>query len=437
MQPEPRKTLYVVWGENIGNGGIFDSQVAELLLALHRRGRSIALLVGLPVPALIRHALRTHGPDPFEAALKKLRRLRAAGISVYVRWLRLAPNFYAKLWQLPLYYAGQIRFVRELARRENIGAFHCRSYHAALLCSLANRGLERKLIFDPRGLFPEEGVLYKRLRAGGASFRGWKALEHKLLRAADATVALSTPFAEHLRAIDPSARIEVIPAGARIEHFTRRIRPANATTLTLVFLGAFDPGQTWYYSVRALAEVTRSFQSVFGSTFLRVITASPHAPLAAALLAHGLPRDMFELTRTSDLAQTAELLRKCDLAIYPFNPRLARARDPILTTILGSKTGEYLACGLPLITTAAVGAIATLIRNRKLGVCLSSADLNALDPADVGELRALLRGYDETQRRCLDAAIDLGFERVASRYDALYDSLEGHLQSTAAEAFRE
>ena len=58
MRPESRKTLYVVWGENIGSGGIFDSQVAELLVALDRRGRPLALLVGLPVPALIRHALR-------------------------------------------------------------------------------------------------------------------------------------------------------------------------------------------------------------------------------------------------------------------------------------------------------------------------------------------------------------------------------------------
>jgi hypothetical protein len=28
--PATHKTLYIVWGENIGSGGIFDNQVAEL-----------------------------------------------------------------------------------------------------------------------------------------------------------------------------------------------------------------------------------------------------------------------------------------------------------------------------------------------------------------------------------------------------------------------
>jgi glycosyltransferase involved in cell wall biosynthesis len=432
MSPEPRKTLYVVWGENIGNGGIFDSQVAELLLALQRRGRPVALLVGLPVPALIKYALRAPGPDPFAPALQKLRRLREAGIPVYVRWLPFAPNFYAKFWQLPLYYTGQVRFVRALARRENIATFHCRSYHAALLCKLANRKLGRKLIFDPRGLFPEEGVLYKRLGAGGASFRVWKALEHELLNHADATVALSPSFAEHLQRIAPGARVEIIPLGAPIQHFTRRVRPANAVMLTLVFLGAFDPDHTWYYSISALAAIQRSCQALFGPTRLLMITASAPRPIEAALLAQGLGRDTFELTRTNTPSQTADALRKCDLAIYPFNPELARQRDPILQTILGTKTAEYLAAGLPLIASAPIGAVAFLIAQRKLGVCLHSTNLDALEPADVGALRALMRSYDETQRRCLAAAAEFSFERVAERYDALYDSLNGHLHSRAA-----
>jgi hypothetical protein len=103
---------------------------------------------------------------------------------------------------------------------------------------------------------------------------------------------------------------------------------------------------------------------------------------------------------------------------------LAHRQDPILATILGSKTGEYLAAGLPVITTAAVGAISSLVRNRKLGVCLSSTNLAELNASDVAELRALWNEYDDTQRRCLAAASDFSIERTAARYAALYASLD-------------
>jgi glycosyltransferase involved in cell wall biosynthesis len=437
------KTLYIVWGENIGSGGIFDNQVAELLLALQRRQRDVSLLVGLPVPTLLKAGLRTRSQGAshaFDAAQRKLERLRAAGIVVHVRWLPLALNYYARFWQLPFYHLGHVRFLRELARRERIATFHCRSYHAAVLATLANRSLGLKVIFDPRGLFPEEGALYHRFRAGGVSFHAWKRVERRLLDACDVSVAISTPFGAHLRAISADARIEVIPAGARIEQFEPRARPGpwpsltNANTaapIVLAFLGTFDASRSFYYSLKALADVRASLQRAWGPTRFLIITASAHAPLEHALRSFGVLPDDFELTSSSNLAQTAALLRRADFAIYPFDPQLAHRQDPILATILGSKTGEYLAAGLPVITTAAVGAISSLVRNRKLGVCLSSTNLAELNASDVAELRALWNEYDDTQRRCLAAASDFSIERTAARYAALYASLDQPAQAIA------
>jgi glycosyltransferase involved in cell wall biosynthesis len=425
-----RKTLYVVWGENIAQGGIFDNQVVELLIALRERNEDVSLLVGLPVPAMTRSALlrqfEWRGINrPFDVAQQKLERLKAAGVPVHVRWLPFALSFYAKFWQLPSYHLGHIHYLRRLIRSNGIRILHCRSYQAALLASWANRGRDAKIIFDARGLFPEEGVLYRRLRTGGFSFRVWKTIERRLLETCAASVAVSEPFGAHFRSIAAQAHVEVIPTAARIEAFSPRVRGAGESTVVLAFLGTFHQRAGWYYSLRTLAQLVAASERAIGPTRLLMITQSTRQLLEPQLYAAGVRPDQLEITRSDDINETARLLSRADFGVYPFEPRLADSDDPILATLLGSKTGEYLAAGLPLIATAAASAVSQLIRARSVGICLSSANLAEPSAADLSALRALITTYAETQRRCLETAAEFSTRHLAARYQALYARLAG------------
>lgn len=411
------EVLYVVWGEDITSSAIFDNQVAELLLELKARGQAIRLLVGLPIPTLLRHG--RFRPAALKASLAqaeaKLARLERAGIPVHVRRLYTAFSFYAPLWALPFYYLGHLGFFRRLATSTRVKIVHCRSYHAALLAHLAHRrGGDFAIIFDARSLFPEEGVVTGRYREGGLSFRLWKNIERRLVRGSVFTVSVTERNSAFLRADEPTGRFVTIRPCVNTRGFQGVAAPAGDPVW--VYSGTLSKDNPWYSPV-ALAKMVLLGRQVFGGLRLLVLTTREHDWIRSQLVAAGLDVNSFDVRAASGIDAVARELTGAHCGLLP----LLAPRDECLRKIfaggLSSKTGEYLAAGLPVICDRELGEVADLVAAHGIGITLAQDPQTALD-----QLRNLRDNYPQMRRRCLDVSHMFSLDHVASGYERLYAS---------------
>jgi hypothetical protein len=95
-----------------------------------------------------------------------------------------------------------------------------------------------------------------------------------------------------------------------------------------------------------------------------------------------------------------------------------RAASPI-------KNGEYLACGLPVVTTPGAGDSSDMIARRRVGVVLESLAAEAHRRA--AEALGALLAEPASPERCRAAAVEeVGLhEVVLPRYARIYDELLG------------
>jgi glycosyltransferase involved in cell wall biosynthesis len=415
------RLLYLVWGEDIGRGGIFDNQVGELLLELQRRGCVVDLLVGIPLPTLVKSAVS--GATALSASLArvtlKLNRLERAGIRVSTRRLPLALSFYSPFWAIPLYSIGHVAFLRRLIREHQIDVVHCRSYHAALLAALARgRGSERarfRIVFDGRALFVEEGVTQGKYSAHGLSFAVWKKIERHLLDSCDHVVSVSAPIADYYRQLAPNAKVSTIRPVVRSAAF-RAPRLASASPVW-VYAGNLSPDNPWY-SANTLARMLLLGRHVFGLDLqLRVLSLRDHAAIDSALRRCGLGSQDFSIRAAETIEVMADELLRAHAGLFPFSEPKSEAQRRVFDGVVGSKTGEYLAAGLPLICYGHVGELASLIEAQRLGCVLTGDDARAL--AVLSQLKADLPAI---RARCLEASSEFQVEQVAARYLDLYRS---------------
>jgi glycosyltransferase involved in cell wall biosynthesis len=115
-------------------------------------------------------------------------------------------------------------------------------------------------------------------------------------------------------------------------------------------------------------------------------------------------------------------------------PRYLSAADAGLSFVLPApskrasspvKNGEYLACGLPVVTTDGIGDYSDLVGRRRVGVVVRSLDSSGYRAA-AAELKDLL-GDGGLARRCAEVArSEVGlYEVVIPRYLRLYAGLLG------------
>ncbi len=433
----PLHVLYVLWWEGVTRSGLIRNQVYELLTLLRARHPDIALslLSGGPFlqarlreQALSHPALRRLARHPevrnAEDMTALRRNLGAAGIDLILRESLLKPpSIYLRSPVLRLFPLPHLVAFARLTRRLDAGVVHCRSYAAAHLALLTRRTFRRpyRILFDTRGLLPEEGVLFNAFSRDSRSYRAWKRVELALLNESDLVVNVSTTFTDHVRALAPATRMETIFTCTRTGDFLPASpRPTSPRVLT--YLGSLANGG--WHSADYLGRLFNLFRLAFPQAHLQLISETPARDVAPALAAQGLRPDDYTLTATRTNAETATLLATAPYAALPFRAAGSPEEQLIGQTMLASKTGEYLATGLPILCNRRIGGAGQLINDHDLGLTL---DLDTPSPEDLlPRLRALDTRYAATHERCLAAAAHFDTATTADRYATLYRELVAH-----------
>ncbi len=305
-------------------------------------------------------------------------------------------------------FVAGLRAVRRAAREDRPDVVHARSYVPALFGWLGAKPFGARLLFDMRGLWPDErvdGGLWSRLHP---LYLLWKRLERVLLRKADGVVVLSHAGARLLREeglLPVATPLEVIPCGADLEHF----RPggggdppaplrAFAGKRIYAFLGATG---TWYLLPEMLDFAAAAVRADPDARAL-FLTEDPAGAVVAGLASRGVPVDRYIVTRVPH-AEVPRWIAPSFAGVFFIRPcRSKKASCP-------TKLAEFLGCGIPVVINDGIGDTADLVREANAGVVIERYDDATFERArrELGALQAA-GGLAERCRREAECRLDVG-----------------------------
>jgi glycosyltransferase involved in cell wall biosynthesis len=181
-----------------------------------------------------------------------------------------------------------------------------------------------------------------------------------------------------------------------------------------IFVGSTSP---WHRADRAVAIAARVMAELPDVRFVAAVY--PTAVHVAGMAEEAeLPGDRCEFT-TEDVDDVPRLLTAADFAFMLIERHVSKeVCAPI-------KFSEYMAAGLPVVASRAIGDISGWIEEGGLGVAIDHDDVEAA----AGLVTEFLRSDDfrggAARTRCLDfAAKELNMEQTLSDYEKLYEDLD-------------
>jgi hypothetical protein len=164
-----------------------------------------------------------------------------------------------------------------------------------------------------------------------------------------------------------------------------------------------------------MLDFARAAGEALGPLTLLVLTTDPAERFAGGAAARGLRC----VVRRASPDEMPAYLSAADAGLsFRMTAPSQRAASPI-------KNGEYLSCGLPVVTTPGAGDYSDLVARRGVGVVVEGLDSQAYEGA-ARRLEGLL-GEPGIRERCRRAAVEeVGLrEVVLPRYATIYEGLLG------------
>jgi glycosyltransferase involved in cell wall biosynthesis len=298
-------------------------------------------------------------------------KLAANGIDWHYLKYHKWPSVPATLYDI---FRGTL-FVRRFVNEQKPDILHGRAHLPTLMGAIA-RNFSRhkpKLLFDIRGLFPEEYTDAGIWPEGGWLYRGAKGVERWLLKKSDGFVVLTERAREMLfpeakeTNFDKEGRpIEVIPCCvdmSRFESANPNSRSEMRKNLGLdgrfvaAYIGAFGG---WYLT-KETADFLGELRAYRKDAFALVLTQSKPELIEPLLKQRGYGEGDYLVAKVNP-REIPRYLCGADVAVSFIKRCYSKqASSP-------TKNAEYLACGLPIIANSGVGDVDRLILENGVGI---------------------------------------------------------------------
>lgn len=345
-------------------------------------------------------------------------RLAQDGITWYAARYHKHFSILATAWDTT---AGIVRGW-SIARRHHIDLVHARIHVPGAMALALRRILGLAILFDVRGLMAEEYVDAGRWKEGGLAFRMVRWVERRIVVQAAGVVVLTRKAKALLleRYEIDGSNFEVIPSCSDVGQLRRdpakrealRDRLGWQDRLVIVYVGKFSG----WYMAREMARFFAVASAADKQVSLLVLTQSDRALIEQELLSLGCDPSRFYIDRVSP-AEVGDYLAAADFGISFIRPSPSKiASSP-------TKIGEYLAAGLPVVTTAGIGDVEEQISKHSCGVVIDRhTDDVYLDA--FCKIRELISQADISERCSATAEEELSLERVGiPRYRRLYRAI--------------
>ena len=305
---------------------------------------------------------------------------------------------------------------RRWARSAGARLLHGRSLVPGAIAWGAAIGSQRRFFYDADGPLADEYAEVGVWRSGSLVHRAASAADRALFRNADRAAVLTQHRAreiEHLTSSSPA----VLPCAVDTAHF--QPMPERGSELRArfglrgtAFVYAGKAGG--HYLTDALFDFVAAYRNAGNEVSILVLSTQSAEPFERAAESRNLPVQVTRAARE----EMPGYLSAADVGLCFLEPTPStRARSPI-------KIGEYLACGLPVVTNAGVGDYAQWVRDRDVGVVIESAKERREFSREVSTLQVLL-DREDVGESCRQSAIEfVGLREVLlPRYEAVYRDL--------------
>lgn len=401
--------LYLTWGATPRLNSVYGSQVVRQLTAnsLEMPEASFSLAAAVPV---LNAGLLKRG-RLFLHDLKELGKT-ISPIPFYTLPIYAPQSFYNSTrftFSAMHWFAGS--HLRKLIRKIKPDIVHCRSYHAAWAAIMTRRitGQNFRVIFDARGLWPEEVLLRHSSEPSGADHRFRKRVEQMLLREADLTVGVSAPMVSHYKNLGAGESV-LVPLSAHVQSETERLN-LKGDAKRFIYVGSLSR-KTWHKPLNLL-ELYKHLRSVIHPTRLTIVTTSPKRPIKK--LFQGFNVGEIEITQAKTTGELATLLAQADIGLLPYFNPVTKTETLLAKMVFAVKTAEYLCAGLPVVLNNKCEGAAAYVTEQRFGIAYDSEfrELNA------NRLRSYLdQGVRDRIRKL--AGKEFSYEANACRYADIY-----------------
>lgn len=408
------KTVYLTWGETPRSYGIFGSQVLGQFVETKKRMPNDEFYFISAVPII--HSGLVREKLAYSKELKKIR--EKLGIIKFL-WIPIytAQNFINSTkstfklmhiiahWNLKSYF-----------KKIKPDIVHCRSYHAAWAALKVKEkyGFDYKIVFDGRGLWPEEIALKRNFSQDGEDYLFLKSIEKELLQKCDVSVAVSDTMKDHYEKLG-AKKVECIYLSASIDKLAPNLNHHREDeVMSFCYVGALSE-DTWHHPAQLL-ELYAHLRSLIGQTRLVIVTTSDHGAIKEYF--KELPYDEIILTSSKSVEELKNILEEADFGILSyFVPKTAREKL-LGNMVLAVKTAEYLAAGLPVLVNEACGGAATIVNQNQLGIAYNPSTFSELTQENI----QLFLNKDKNKVSNLAKSL-FDYQNNAMKYANLYHSL--------------
>jgi glycosyltransferase involved in cell wall biosynthesis len=319
-----------------------------------------------------------------------------------------------------------------LALRHHAPIVHSRASVPGAIGLVASGLARRRFLYDADSKLSLEYADNRHWKRSSLAFRLMARIEAACRRRADAIVVLSHRLREEFVGEGVRAPIAVVPCCVDVDRFrfdsvareTRRRELGLGSETLFVYVGKSGPR----YLVEEMLDFVGVAAERSGGARLLVITHESPENFLALAARRSVPSDLV-LVRRAEPGEVPSWLSAGDAGLAFIRPTESeRGSSPI-------KVAEYLAAGLPVVITPAIGDYSEAVEREEVGVLVSACTPDAYQRAlgrlvslvgDVATLRTRCRHYAESR---LDAR-SVGGVRYGEVYRRLLAS-SPHAAGTA------
>lgn len=368
------RVVYLTWGETPRSYGVFGSQVIGQFVETAKISPNSEFHFISAVPLI--HSGLVREKWRYFSELSKVKEKLGA---VAFHWLPIvaSQNFVnSSKATFRVMHGIAHWFLKNKLTKIVPDIVHCRSYHAAWAALSARKkyGLNYKIIFDGRGLWPEEVALKRNWSENSVDYQFLKSIEKILLTECDASVSVSDTMHEHyLRLGAKNDQCIYLSADTALLK-VNIVEVEKSETVSFCYVGALAE-DTWHQP-KALVELYKKLRTFFSKTQLTIVTTSNHERLRAFF--SGIPENELVLTSTTTRSELKQVFEEQDFGLLPYREKGTLFENLIGQTMLATKTAEYFVAGLPMICNAYCGGAERMIDDNDLGVTYYPENLDRL-----------------------------------------------------------
>ena len=341
---------------NPGNQSGYETRVIE----------ETALLTKLGRPVIIACFIHNNQKLPLSRLWKFHKRLKkSTNAKIYI----IPTSAYFDISDKPENTKWITSFLVLLARLHRVKIMHGQALYSTMHILRARRKINVQVVFDVHGASPEEGEMSGAHENRVNRLTEW---EKKALTSADLRLFVSNQMRNFFeeKYLLSDLRHTVIPCCVHTDRFrmSTETRKSKRRALgiddrfVIMYLGTLS---VWQWP-EAMFSLFAQFHDQNPESFLYLLLPeSDHEKAKTLLEESNIPLSSFKIEEVPH-TEVGSVIGMADAGL------LLRKHHPVNYVASPTKFGEYIAAGIPVITTKGIGDTSSMISKEKVGIILNS-----------------------------------------------------------------